>query len=454
MPTHSIRSLQQRLFAPIDAASLVCFRIAFGLVMAWDMYGFLSHGKVDFHFVEPVFYFKYLGFSWVEPWPQPWIYLHFYALGMLAICIAIGLLYRLAAALFALGYTYMFLLDQAQYQNHYYLICLVSILLVWIPAHRSFSLDARLFPTVRSPCVPSWSLWILRAQIGLVYFYGAVAKLNVDWLRGWPMRQWLPDSLYLPPFSGFLNSAVAAYAFSYAGLLIDLCAVPLLLWQRTRAGMLAILLAFHLVNSQIFSIGSFPYLGTALSLLFLSPSWPRALLRWPVPLAQPAREMTAPRPHPLVIALFMLYLGLQVLLPLRHWLYPGNPSWSEEGHRFAWHMKLRDKICHSSFLLEESATGQRWRVHPRKYLTERQSEKMGGRPHMLVQFARFLSEVERRPNDASIAVYAHVDCSLNGRPPFPLVDPTRDLAQVDYGLGSAEWILPLPASRAGTHYAP
>ena len=450
MPTHSIRSLQQRLFAPIDAASLVCFRIAFGLVMAWDMYGFLSHGKVDFHFVEPVFYFKYLGFSWVEPWPQPWIYLHFYALGVLAICIAIGLLYRLAAALFALGYTYMFLLDQAQYQNHYYLICLVSILLVWIPAHRSFSLDARLFPTVRSPCVPSWSLWILRAQIGLVYFYGAVAKLNVDWLRGWPMRQWLPDSLYLPPFSGFLNSAVAAYAFSYAGLLIDLCAVPLLLWRPTRAGMLAVLLVFHLINSQLFSIGAFPYLGIALTLLFLSPSWPRALLRWPVPLGQPPREMTAPHPRPFVAALLVVYLALQVLLPLRHWLYPGNPSWSEEGHRFAWHMKLRDKTCRSSFLLEESTTGQRWRVHPRKYLSERQAEKMGGRPYMIAQFARFLSEVERRPSDAPIAVYARVDCSLNGRPPFPLVDPARDLARVDYGLGSAEWILPLPDARAGT----
>ena len=30
-------------------------------------------------------------------------------------------------------------------------------------------------------------------------------------------------------------------------------------------------------------------------------------------------------------------------MPLRHFLYPGDPSWTEEGHNLAWHMRLRSK---------------------------------------------------------------------------------------------------------------
>lgn len=143
------------LSAPTNAASLVFFRISFGLIMAWEMYRFLSEGKLDHYFIEPTFYFKYLGFEWLQPWPAHLMYAHFYALGALALCIAIGFLYRLSALLFALGYTYVFLLDQAQYQNHYYLICLLSFALFLMPAHRHLSIDARLFPALRCALIPA-----------------------------------------------------------------------------------------------------------------------------------------------------------------------------------------------------------------------------------------------------------------------------------------------------------
>ena len=74
------------------------------------------------------------------------MYFHFYVLCALGLCIA----------LFAVGYTYFFLIDQAQYQNHYYLICLVSTLMILVPAHRALSLDAQRWPPSPpiSPCKP------------------------------------------------------------------------------------------------------------------------------------------------------------------------------------------------------------------------------------------------------------------------------------------------------------
>jgi len=293
-----LRTLPDRLSAPVDIAVLVAFRLGFGAVMVWEAWRFLSGGKVDRYFIEPTFFFKYLGFGWVEPWPGGWMYFHFYVLGALGLCIA----------LFAVGYTYFFLIDQAQYQNHYYLICLVSTLMILVPAHRALSLDAQRRPDLRSSFAPAWSLWLLRAQVALVYFFGGVAKLNFDWLRGYPLREWLPGSdFYVPPLSDLLHEGWVALLFSYSGLLIDLLAAPLLLWRPTRYWMLSALLLFHFMNEQLFSIGVFPVLASALTLLFL-----------------------------------------------RHWLYPGNVSWTEEGHRYAWHMKLRDKDCTATFELVTS----------------------------------------------------------------------------------------------------
>ena len=67
---------------------------------------------------------------------------HFWALGALALFVMLGLWYRLSATLFFVGFSYVFLLDQTQHLNHFYLISLVSLLMVFVPAHGAFSIDA------------------------------------------------------------------------------------------------------------------------------------------------------------------------------------------------------------------------------------------------------------------------------------------------------------------------
>ena len=58
-----LRTLPDRLSAPVDIAALVAFRLGFGAVMVWEAWRFLSGGKVDRYFIEPTFFFKYLGFE-------------------------------------------------------------------------------------------------------------------------------------------------------------------------------------------------------------------------------------------------------------------------------------------------------------------------------------------------------------------------------------------------------
>ena len=219
----------------------------------------------------------------------------------------LGLFYRLATTLFWLAFTYVFLLDQANYLNHFYLVCLISGLLIVIPAHHTLSLARWLSPTkialwvrhlpggpsifrrgsvpppMLSPhqtatTIPYWSLLCLRLQLSIVYIYGGIAKLNYDWLGGQPMRLWLADRLDFPVVGHLFTEEWVVYFFSYGGLLFDLCVVPLLLWPRTRPIAFLVSLIFHLTNAALFDIGIFPWFMIAATTLFFEPEWPKQWL--------------------------------------------------------------------------------------------------------------------------------------------------------------------------------
>ena len=159
------RSIARTLFRQVDIASLVFFRIAFGTVMLWEVFRYLRGDRIYRYWIDPSFHFTYPFFGWVHPWPGEGMILHFYLLGVLSVLIIVGLFYRLSMALFFLGFTYVFLLEQAQYLNHFYFVSLVSFLMIFVPAHRRFSIDARRRPGIRVSTTPARPLWILRAQV-------------------------------------------------------------------------------------------------------------------------------------------------------------------------------------------------------------------------------------------------------------------------------------------------
>jgi len=203
------------------------------LIMLWEVFRYFQYGRIHRYFVAPKFYFKYYGFGWVEPWPGFGMEVHFIVMGLLAAAIAAGMLYRVATVLFFLAFTYVFLLDQVCYLNHFYLVCLYSFLMIIVPAHRAFSVDASVVPRLRSPTAPAWSLWILRTQMCVVYFMGGIAKINADWLRGEPMRIWLAERSDFPLLGRFFHEEWMVYLFSYGGLLFDLFIPAIILTRRT-----------------------------------------------------------------------------------------------------------------------------------------------------------------------------------------------------------------------------
>jgi len=369
------------------------------------------------------------------------MYIHFAVLGVLAFFIAVGLFYRLSTILFFFGFTYVFLIEQAAYLNHLYLVCWVSFLMIFLPANRCWSVDVRRNPLLHTDHVPAWTLWLLRLQIGLVYFWGGIAKLNVDWLRAQPLLEWMENRSDYALIGGVLSWDPTAWFMSYSGLLIDLCVPFLLLFRSTRMPALVVAISFHLFNLMIFSIGIFPYFMIATTLLFLDPDWPRnAFGRWFPQLQSVPRRASL---HRAVVPCMIGFFAMHTFLPLRHWLYPGNVSWTEEGHLFAWHMKLRSKNSRIQIQVTDPETGEKWRIRAMDYLSERQRRKMSTRPELLRQFAHHLAEEMQQQGHGDVEVRMRVRTSLNSRPRQLLVDPDVDLSKEPYTQRPASWIIPL-----------
>lgn len=462
------------LLKPVDISFLIFFRVVFGAIMLWEVYRYFTHNWISRYYIEPTVYFTYYGFSWVKPWPGEGMYVHFFVLGVLAACILAGFFYRIAATLFFLGFTYVFLLDQTRYLNHFYLVSLISFLLIFLPAERALSVDALLRPKIRSDKVPSWTLWLLRAQVGIAYFFGGIAKLNSDWFRGEPMRTWLRPLTKLPLFGPLFQKEWVVYHFVIGGLLLDLLVVPLLLCRRTRPYAFLAAIAFNLLNALIFQIGIFPWFMLGATLIFFPPDLMRRIVRGvvrafasPDSPAASSRAQTAPDSERLAkgvplstgsiaetgdalswrqkaaALLLTTYLAVQLILPIRHYAYPGNVSWTEEGHNFSWHMKLRAKKADALFTVTHPASGQTWTIDPKEHLEPRQLAKMATHPDMILQFSHYLAKLKQDEGYENVEVRARVVASLNGRKPQLLIDPTANLAKERLSLLPARWILPL-----------
>ena len=144
-----------------------------------------------------------------------------------------------------------------------------------------------------------------------------------------------------------------------------------------------------------------------------------------------------------VVAALAVWVAFQVLMPFRHLAIAGNVHWTEEGHDFSWHMKLRDKESDIEFVVV--ADGQRISIDNDDYLTSRQERKMGSRPHLMVQYADFLEGEFESLGFDEVEVYAvEAWASLNGREYQRFIDPEFDLTTASIPwIGHADWILPL-----------
>ncbi len=451
--------LSKRILEPTDVASVVVFRVGFGLLMFWEVTRFFYFGWVDELFAKPQFHFQYEWFKWIIPFPGDGMYLLFSALGILALMIAFGLFYRIAAILFFLGYTYVFLIDQATYNNHFYLICMLSFFLTLAPLHKSWSLDVLRGAVVHTDRLPGLWLWLIRFHMGLVYFYGGIAKFDSDWLGGLATRELLEVANRGTIFEPLMEYAWVPHFYAWSGMLFDLWIPCLMLWKPTRNWAFLSAILFHTNNYFVFPIGIFPVLALFLTLIYFDADFPRKITplkikKW---FSQQYRkrlltskkissEQKKPSPSqqiPRPILLFLsLYVAVHLLLPFRHLFYPGLTIWHEEGHFFAWRMMLRQKVTRIQFNVTHPLTGEQRYADPSDYLNSSQFKVFAGKPSMILLFAHHLDQLVQSNAGFDPKITARIEVSLNGREFRELVDPNVDLSEIPKYEPAYVWVKP------------
>jgi len=434
------------LFNRVKSDSIVYFRIMFGLFLFYEMLHYYSMGWVKSLWVDPPFHFSFYGFEWVQALPGNGIYWVAGVVAVAALFVALGFLYRISSVLLFLGFTYLFLLDEAYYLNHFYLISLLCFLMCFIPAHRSFSVDSYLFPKIRDNTVPLWSVWLLQFQIGIVYFYGGIAKINPDWLAGEPLRTWLGEQTDFPLLGAHFDKEWVVYFFSYTGLFLDLLIVPVLMYRPTRWLGVISLAVFHGMNSQLFHIGIFPWFMLCATPLFFEPEWFANLAkRLGITGRKEEKQLPVPGPVSKPMTIFLLtWVAIQLLLPFRYIMYPGNVSWTEEGHYFSWHMKLRDKKATSiKYFAYNPETDKKYSIDPLYYITKFQLTKASLKPHLTLQLCRHIANELEKMGKGRMEIRAMIWVTFNGREPQLIIDPTVNLAEKQRSLKHQSWINPL-----------
>jgi hypothetical protein len=432
----------------VSITPLVSFRIAFGLLMLLSMLRFMWRGWVDSVYVHPKFHFTYMGFDWVHPMGHTGMWVLFIALALSTLFITLGLFYRAAIIFFFVGFTYVELLEVTTYLNHYYFISLIAFIMIWLPANRHYSIDSFINPKIAVTHVNSFNINILRFQMGIVYFFAGIAKLNPDWLiEAIPMRIWLPAKSHLPLVGPLMYETWVAYLFSWFGAVYDLSIPFLLANRKTRPYAYVFVIIFHVATAIFFPmIGVFPYVMMVCSLIFFSSDFHSLALSY-LPFYN--RQKAAIRginyifPYQKIAGVAVaIFVALQVLLPFRYLLYPGHLFWHEEGFRFSWRVMLMEKSGQTYFTVKDPATGNRSEVNNAQYLTPFQEKMMSTQPDLILRYAHYLAADYRQKGLKDPEVYAEVYVSLNGDRSKLFTDTTVNLAAQNLSWKHYNWIKP------------
>lgn len=434
-----MKAFIDKLFSPINPIHLGIFRIGLGLLFMFEAAYFMSTYLVEDYLMKPKYLFNYdfLPLNPLEEGPMKAIIWAMFLAGAL---IALGLWQRIAAFVYFISLSYIFLLEKVFYNNHIYLFALIALMLVFIPADAALSIKSkRANQPIQGPL--GWHIWLLRFQLMVVYFFGGVAKINYDWLTN------LEPTKTLLAAKG-ITSDFAIYFITYGGMVFDLTIGFMLLWKRTRLlGMIGVIV-FNLSNHYLFDdINIFPFFMLFATIVFLDSEtvgqW--VSKRFKNIKIQKEFKPYGPNYRKIAVAALGVYVLFQLWMPLRHLMFDSNVDWSGEGQRFAWRMKIQTRtVAEMKFGIFDLDTKQIYPVKINQHIAKEQADQMILQPHMILDFAHYLGEFARTEMKLkNVMVKAKAAVSMNGRRPQYMVNPDVDLLKKKWDPGNNSWIVPL-----------
>lgn len=444
---------------PVSIFPLIVFRISFGLILFISTLRFILKGWVTDLYIKPTYFFTYYGFDWINPVSNNFIYIAFFLLLVCSLMITFGLFYRYSSLLFFILFTYIELIDKTNYLNHYYFISLISFLMIFLPANRFFSVDNIIGICNERTIVKAWQINIIKLQVGIVYLFAGIAKLNYHWLiEAQPLINWLKHQSDFPIIGNLFLYDNTAYLFSWAGAIFDLVIFFVLANKKYRIYGYVIVVVFHILTSIMFPIGVFPLVMIVATLIFFSDQFHQNVLSFlgkkntsiSIKNKEDNQENKVDK---LIKAVLVSFFILQLLIPFRYLLYPGKLFWTEQGYRFSWRVMLIEKAGYAQFYIHEPKMKRKMLIETRNFLTPQQEKMMSTQPDMILQFAHYISsefkdstiletngEIIKLGNKPKIT--AEVKVSLFNKGSKDFINQNTNLSIENRGFMNKEWILP------------
>ena len=416
----------------IDNSGLVIFRILLGLLIVAESFGAVLLGWVEAVFIQSKFTFNFIGFDFLQVLHGEKMYSYFFIMGIFGLLITFGLFYRFAMTVFTIMWTAVYLIQKESYNNHYYFLILICIIMVFLPANGKLSVDAKLFPKIRQTKIPRWMPYLLIFQLAILYFYAAVAKLYPDWLDGTFSKILLNGITQRQFLLDIFNQKWFLLTYAYAGILFDLLIIPALFWKKTRKLAIIASFGFHLFNAYSLRIGIFPFLALSFIVL-LYDSIPLKFLN--------DKEVILPKNNfntKFFMLFFVSFFIVQIILPLRHHFIKGDVLFTEEGHRLAWRMMLRERKGNIYIKVVDKKTKEYQYYDYASELTPKQVKVLNNSPDFIWQYCQKIKKESKKP----ISIFVECTVSINRRPYYKLIDEKTDMATAKFNyFGHNEWVL-------------
>jgi vitamin K-dependent gamma-carboxylase len=430
--------MNQLFFKNIDNSPLIVFRIFFGFLISCESFGAIITGWVKRVLIEPKFTFSFIGLEWLQPLPGYGMYFYFIIMGLFGIAIMLGYRYRVAIIGYTILWAGVYFMQKTSYNNHYYLLLIISFYMIFLPANQYASLDVKQQRIHKQNTMPYWISLLFIVQVTIVYFYAAIAKFYPDWLDGTFTKLLLSGTTsneFLLKI--FLNKYFYLF-IAYAGILFDLLIVPLLLFKKTRTIALAASLSFHLFNAIFLQIGIFPFFALSFSLFFYPPEKIRKLFfKNKLSIEEPiAYNYSRKR----IFLYFLIpFLFIQFILPLRHHLIEGDVLWTEEGHRLSWRMMLRKRDGFINFKIKNNDTGEITSYDYHKNLSPKQANTLATKPDFIWQYCQ---RIKQEYSGKNISIFIDCKNNINNGEFKTLIDPKQDFAKAKWNyFWHNEWVL-------------
>lgn len=435
--------MKKVFFQQIDNTGISIFRILFGLLLMLEGFGAILTGWVREVFILPEFTFSFIPFSFLQPLPGNGMYIYFIILGILGAAIMLGYKYRIAIIGYSLLWSGVYFMQKTSYNNHYYLMMLLCWIMVFIPAHRRYSIDAKRNPNLSSNHISRWVSILFILQIGIVYTYASIHKFYPDWLDLTVADNILSGIRRNPYIGSLFTHKFHSYAIAWVGIIFDLLIVPALLWKPTRRTAFILSVFFHLFNSFVLQIGVFPYMALSFSVFFFPPETLHRFFKIRKQNIYKKNEILFPKNYKSILLILGVYTCIQLGLPIRHYFIKDDVLWTDEGHKLSWRMMLRSRQGALKIYLEDKNTGERIEYDYTKDLTHKQARVMIANADLIWQYIQRI----KKEKGADYAIYLNSKLSINGGRFHPFIDPEQDMSEVKWNYwGHNTWILPSPES--------